>query len=72
MIKIYKQKQKAIYLWHGLAFIVNQKWKSKIYELGNVDDRILVLQVVRSRSQRQKENKTRIKKYGLKSSPRLN
>ena len=29
---------------YGLAFIVNKKWKSKIYKLGEVDDRNQILQ----------------------------
>ena len=40
---------------YWLAFIVNKKWKNKIYKLGKVDDRISVLQVTRSRSKKQKE-----------------
>ena len=31
----------------------NQKWKSKIYKLGKVDDRIPVLQLPRSTSKKQ-------------------
>ena len=40
---------------YWLAFIVNKKWKNKIYKLGKVDDRISVLQVTRPRSKKQKE-----------------
>ena len=39
---------------YGLAFIMNQKWKSKIYELGKVNDRNQILQATRSRNKRQK------------------
>ena len=46
----------VISLWYGLAFIVNQKWKNKIYKLRKVD-RIPILQLVRSRSKKQKETK---------------
>ena len=42
--------------WNGLALIVNKKWKNKIYKLGNVDDRIPVLQLTRSRGKKQKES----------------
>ena len=42
-------------LWYAIAFIVNQKWKNKIYKVGKVDDRIPVLQLTRSRSKKQKE-----------------
>ena len=31
---------------YGLEFIVNKKWKNKIYKLGKGDDRILVLQLL--------------------------
>ena len=40
-----------------LAFIVNQKWKNKIYKFWKVDDRIQILQLARSRNKRQKETK---------------
>ena len=39
----------------GLAFIVNQKWKSKIYKLGKLDDRNQILQPANSRNKRQKD-----------------
>ena len=42
-------------LWYGLTFIVNKKWKDKIYKPGKVDDKIPVLQLTRSRSKKQKE-----------------
>ena len=38
----------------GLAFIINQKWKIKIYKLGKVNDRNQILQPARSRNKRQK------------------
>ena len=34
---------------YELAFIVNQKWKNKVYKLGKVDYRIQFLQPARSR-----------------------
>ena len=43
-------------LWYGLAFIVNKKWKNKIYKLGKVEDRIPVLQLARSRAKKQNES----------------
>ena len=39
---------------YGLAFIMNQKWKSKIYKLGKLNDRNQILQPARSRNKRQK------------------
>ena len=39
----------------GLKFMVNQKWKSKIYKLGKLDDRNQILQPARSRKKRQKD-----------------
>ena len=39
----------------GPAFIVYQKWKSKIYKLGKLDDRNQILQPARSRKKRQKD-----------------
>ena len=39
---------------YGLAFIMNQKWKSKIYKLGKLSDRNQILQPARSRKKRQK------------------
>ena len=43
-------------LWYGLAFIVNKKWKNKIYKLGRVEDRIPVLKLTKSRGKKQKES----------------
>ena len=40
---------------YGLAFIVNQKRKSKIHKLGKVDDRNQILQPARSRNKRLKD-----------------
>ena len=31
-------------IWYGLAFNENQKWKEKIYKMGNSDGRILIPQ----------------------------
>ena len=50
-----------MFLWYGLAFIVNQKWKSKTYKLGKVDDRTLVLQIARSRGKNQKATEMNVK-----------
>ena len=50
-----------ISLWYGLAFIVNQKWKIKIFKLGKVD-RIPILQLTRSSNNKQKETEIWIKK----------
>ena len=50
-----------------------KKWKSKIYKLGKVDDRISVLQVTRSRikNQNQKETDMWIEKEGFIPGSRL-
>ena len=50
-------------LWHGLAFIVDKKWKNRINKLRKVDEKIL--QLARSRTKRQKETDG---KDGFKSS----
>ena len=39
----------------GLEFIVNPKWKSKIYKLGKLDGSNQILQPARSRDKRQKD-----------------
>ena len=39
---------------YGLPFILNQKWKKKIYKLGKVNGRNQILQPARSRNKRQK------------------
>ena len=53
----YQQKLEHLItcLWYGPAFIVNKKWKTKIYKMGKVDDRIPVLQLTRSSSKKQEE-----------------
>ena len=43
-----------ISLWYSLAFLVNQKWKVKIYKLGK-GYRIPVLQLTRSRNKTKKK-----------------
>ena len=58
-------------LVYGLALIVNQKWKNKIYKLGKVIDRIQILQLATFMNKRQKETKIWIEKDGFKPSPRL-
>ena len=57
--------------WYGLVFIVNIKWKNKIYKLGSFNDRIPVLPLTRSRSKKQKESNIWIEKDGFKSRSRL-
>lgn len=51
--------ERNIFHWYGLAFIVNQKLKSKIYKLEKGDDRFPIMQLARSRSKKpnEKENK---------------
>ena len=51
---LFGQRHIILSLWYGLAFIVDQKWKNKIYRLGKVHDKIPILQLIRSRSKRQK------------------
>ena len=43
-----------ISLWYRVAFLVNQIWKIKIYQLGK-GDRIPILQLTRSRNKNKKE-----------------
>ena len=57
------QKHIIMSLWHGLAFIVDQKWKNRINKLRKVDEKII--QLARSRTKRQKETDG---KDGFKSS----
>ena len=45
----------SIPLGYGIAFIVDQKRKNKIYKQGKVDDRISILKLARSRTRRRKE-----------------
>ena len=54
MFVLYWQRHKLLF-WFGLAVIVNQKCKNKIYKLRKLDDRIQILQLARSRNKRQKE-----------------
>ena len=42
-------------VWNGFEFIVNQKWKNKIYKFWKADHRTPVLQLAISRSNKQKE-----------------
>lgn len=42
-------------LWYWLAYLVNEKWKNNIYQLGKVH-RISVLQLAISKSKKQKES----------------
>ena len=82
-IKIYKQKTMLVYkckfvlywqrqsLWHGLAFIVNQKWKNKTFKLGKVNDRIQIIQLATFRNKSKKETEIRIEKNGFKANSRL-
>ena len=45
--------------------VLTKIWKNKIYKVGNVDDRIQVLQLARSTNKRQKETKIWIEKDGF-------
>ena len=46
---------------YGLAFILNQKWKNKIYKLGKVDGRIPIL-TCKIQEQKTKKNRDMNKK----------
>ena len=46
----------SLVVLYGLASTVNQKLKNKIHKLGKGDDRILVLQLARSRTKKTKRN----------------
>ena len=72
-VSLYGKGHIIISLWYRLAFIVNQKLKNKIYQLGKTDDRIPILQVARSRSKKLNENgnEIRIEKDGFKPGIRL-
>ena len=59
-----------ISVWYGLALIVDQKWKNKIYKLGKVG-KIPILRLARSMSKKQKETDDMIEEYGFKAGPRL-
>ena len=48
------KKTPNIPIWYRLAFIVNQKWKTKIYKLRKVH-RISILQLARSKSKNKKK-----------------
>ena len=48
-------KDIIMYHWYGIAFIVIQKWRSKICKLRRVDDTIPFLQLARYRSKNKKE-----------------
>ena len=54
-----------ISLWYSLAFLVNQKWKVKIYKLGK-GDRIPVLQLTRSRNKTKKKTRYESRKMDFK------
>ena len=46
----------SLVVLYGLASTVNRKLKKKIHKLGKGDDRILVLQLARSRTKKTKRN----------------
>ena len=71
MYLVYFVLTKTYTVVYGLALIVNQKWKNKIYKFGKVDDRIQILQLARYRNKRQKETEIRIEKDGFSTSSRL-
>ena len=64
---------KDVSLWYRLAFIVNQKCKTKISKRGKVDEIIPPLQLARARSKKNKNSRESIwnKKDGFKPGSRL-
>ena len=62
---LYGQIHTVICLWYGLPFIVDQKWKNTISKLMKVDERILIVELARTRSKGQKETKIWIEKDPL-------
>ena len=50
---------------------MNQKWENMIYKPYEVDGRIPILKLTRSRSKKQKETKIWIEKDGFKPDARL-
>ena len=59
---------KYVYLCSGLETVVSKNSKNK---LGKADDRISILQLVRSKSKKQRKMETRIEKDGFKSGAKL-
>ena len=71
MYLVYFVLTKTYTVVYGLALIVNQKWKNKIYKFGKIDDRIQILQLAGDRNKRQKETEIWIEKDGFKTNSRL-
>ena len=63
--------QIIIFRLYGLAIIVTQKWKIKIYKLRKVGERIQVLQLTISRSKKPKKKKKDGGKDGFRPDSRL-
>ena len=59
---------KDIYFCYGLEIVMSKKWKNK---LGKADDRISILQLVRSKRKKQIKMETRIEKDGFKAGSKL-
>ena len=47
------------FLWFRLVFFLNQEWRNKIFKLGKIDGRSLMLQIARYRSKNQDINQER-------------
>ena len=41
------------FLWFRLVFFLNQEWRNKIFKLGKIDGRSLMLQIARYKSKNQ-------------------
>ena len=58
-------KDIIMYHWYGIAFIVNQQWRSKICKLGRVNDTIPFLQLARYRSKNKETEMNRERWFKL-------
>ena len=47
------------FVWFRLVFFLNQEWRNKIFKLGKIDGRSLMLQIARYRSKNQDMNQER-------------
>ena len=48
------------FVWFRLVFFLNQEWRNKIFKLGKIDGRSLMLQIARYRSKNQDINQERL------------
>ena len=57
---LYEKRHLIISFWYGVALIVNQKLKNKVYKPRKGDDRIQILQLATSRNKKLNKSKTEI------------